>query len=110
MTVNHALAIAGRDRIAAVLGIAPPAPDSMLGSMAALPLRGIRDDLAAETLGRMLETEDGIQVPIFGWPVRAARAGSDPEQVLIRISAQRYNEAADYDRLAEALFRRPAGP
>ncbi|HYN69185.1 MAG TPA: hypothetical protein VEX41_03125, partial [Candidatus Eisenbacteria bacterium] len=30
----------------------------------------------------------------------------DPSKVLLRISAQRYNEAADYERLAEALVRR----
>jgi isopenicillin-N epimerase len=106
MDANHALAVAGRDRIAAALDVDPPAPDSMLGSMAALPIPGLRDDAAAEALGRALALEDGIQVPIGGWPVPAARVGEIPEQVLIRISAERYNEPADYDRLAEALIRR----
>ena len=106
MAANHALALAGRDRIAAALGVEPPAPDSMLGSMAALPIPGLRDEDAAEALGRALEFEDGIQVPIGGWPVRAAWAGDGPERVLLRISAQRYNEPSDYDRLAEALVRR----
>jgi isopenicillin-N epimerase len=106
MGANHALAIAGRDRIAAALGVDAPAPDSMLGSMAALPVPGLSDDAAAEALGRALEFEDGIQVPVGGWPVRAAWVGDRPDQVLIRISAQRYNESADYDRLAEALVRR----
>jgi hypothetical protein len=69
---------------------------------------GIRDDGAAKELSDRLAVEDGIEVPIGGWPVRAARRGGDapPEQVLIRISAQRYNELADYERLAEALVRR----
>ena len=106
MAANHALALAGRDRIAAALGVEPPAPGSMLGSMAALPVPGLRDDAAAEALGRALEFEDRIQVPIGGWPVRAAWAGDGPERVLLRISAQRYNEPTDYDRLAEALVRR----
>ncbi len=106
MAVNHALALTGRGRIASALGVEPPAPDSMLGSMAALPVPGLRDDSAAEALREQLEREDGIQVPIGGWPVRAARTADDPEQVLIRISAQLYNEAADYDRLAAALGRR----
>ena len=106
MAANHALAVAGRDRVAAALGVAAPAPDSMLGAMAALRIPGLNDEAGAEALGRRLETEDGIQVPIGGWPVRAARSGVDPEQVLIRISAQRYNELGDYDRLAEALVRR----
>lgn len=106
MAANHVLALAARDRIAAALGVAPPAPDSMLGSMAALPVPGLRDDVSAESLRQALETDDRIQVPIGGWPVRAAWAGGRPDQVLIRISAQRYNEPADYDRLADALVPR----
>jgi selenocysteine lyase/cysteine desulfurase len=50
--------------------------------------------------------EDHIQVPIGGWPVRAARREGHQPTILVRISAQRYNEPADYDRLAEALVRR----
>jgi len=44
-------------------------------------------------------------VPVLGWPVRAARhAPTDPPRlVLLRLSAQRYNEPADFDRLAEAV-------
>ena len=122
MAANHALALAGRDRVAAALGVgAPalgvdaPAPDSMLGSMAALPLPGMTDEAAGAALARALQTEDGIQVPIGPWPVRAARAeGAAPTSILIRISAQRYNELADFDRLASALERRlvdaAAGP
>jgi isopenicillin-N epimerase len=108
MATNHQLALAGRDRIASALGIPPPAPDSMLGAMAALPVPGLRDDAAAVELGRRLEDEDRIQVPIGGWPVAAARLGIEPERVLVRLSAQRYNEVADYDRLAEALSRQLA--
>jgi isopenicillin-N epimerase len=109
MDANHALAVGGRDRVAAALGIAPPAPDSMLGSMAALPVPGLGDDFAAKALGKTLEVEDHIQVPLGEWPVRAAWTGDGPDKVLIRISAQRYNEPEDYDRLAEALVRRLGG-
>ncbi len=110
MAANHTLLLAGRDRIAEALGVAPSAPDSMLGSMAALPVPGLGDDAAAEDLERRLATEDGIQVPIGGWPARAARVGGDLQRILIRISAQRYNEPADYDRLAEALVKRLGRP
>jgi isopenicillin-N epimerase len=109
MATNHALAIGARDRIAAVLGVEAPATDEMLGSMAALPVPGLRGDAAAKTLGKTLELEDHIQVPLGEWPVRAAWAGDGPDKVLLRISAQRYNELADYDRLAEALSRRLGG-
>jgi isopenicillin-N epimerase len=105
MATNHALALAGRDLIADALGVAPPAPDSIVGSMAALPIPGLRDDAGAEALSRRLASEEGIQVPIGGWPVRAARRGTAPEHVLIRISAQRYNELSDFERLADALVR-----
>jgi len=107
MAANHALAVAGRDRVAAALGVGAPAPDSMLGSMAALPLPAMTDEAVGAALGRALQTEDGIQVPIGPWPVRAARAeGAAPTSILIRISAQHYNELADYDRLASVLERR----
>lgn len=107
ISANHALALEGRDRVAAALGVASPAPDHMLGSMAALPVPLLLDDPAAVRLWRDLQA-DGIQVPVGGWPVPAARPSVDapPEQVLIRISAQQYNEPADYDRLAAALVKR----
>ena len=106
MAANHELVLAGRDRVAAALGIDPPAPDSMLGSMAALPLGGVPDETVARELGRRLRDEDGIEVPIGPWPVRAARHDGAVPQIVVRISAQRYNEPADYERLASALARR----
>ena len=77
----------------------------MLGSMAALPLTisGVHDDDTADALRHALVAEHGIQVPIGGWPVRAARPDGTPARILIRISAQLYNEPADYERLARAL-------
>ena len=108
MAANRALALEGRDIVAAALGVEAPAPDAMLGSMAAMPLPGVIDGAAAAALGAALEADDRIQVPIGPWPVRAAlRDGATPG-ILIRISAQRYNERADYERLAAALTRRLA--
>lgn len=106
MASNHALALTGRDVLAEALGMEAPAPDSMLGSMAALPLPGVDDEAAAVALSARLEAEDRIQVPIGPWPVRAALAVGATPRILIRISAQRYNEPVDYERLAEALTRR----
>ncbi len=82
----------------------------MLGSMAALPLTipGVDDQDSADALRHALVAEHGIQVPIGGWPVRAARAEGRPDQILLRISAQLYNEPADYERLARALVGRLA--
>ena len=108
MAANHRLVLVGRDRVAAALEVEPPAPDAMLGSMAALPVPGVTDEAAAERLCAELAAQDGIQVPIGGWPVRAARSEGESPTILIRVSAQRYNESADYDRLAVALERRLA--
>jgi isopenicillin-N epimerase len=110
MAANHDLVLEGRDMLAAALGIDAPAPDSMLGSMAALSLSSVVDEVAAKALGRSLLLEDRIEVPIGPWPVRAARDADAEPQILVRISAQRYNEPADYERLAAALIRRLGRP
>ena len=50
----------------------------------------------------------GSRCRCYGWPVRAARHAPDdpPRLVLLRLSAQRYNEPADFDRLAGGGGRR----
>ncbi|MFL5715581.1 MAG: aminotransferase class V-fold PLP-dependent enzyme [Chloroflexota bacterium] len=110
MAANHALALEGRDRLCRALDIEPPAPDSMIGSMATLLLPSVEpDDDVTARLHDRLETEARIQVPIGVWPVPAARTDAVEPRAFLRISAQRYNEPADYDRLAEALLGlRPA--
>jgi len=104
MAANRSLALAGRDLVAAAVGLAPFAPDDMTAAMAALALPGRTDEGAARALHDVLSEFDGIQVPITPWPLRAARApGAEPTLRLLRISAQRYNELADYERLAAVL-------
>jgi isopenicillin-N epimerase len=111
MAANRKLALQARDLLAHVLDVVPPAPDSMLGGMAALTVPGLSTDEDAARLHRVLLDEERIQVPVVGWPVRAAREnpGAPPKSVLLRISAQRYNEPADYERLADALRRQLPG-
>ena len=86
---NQELALRARDLLCETLQIEPPAPDSMLGSMAALPLPGCD----AQALQDRLLFEHRIEVPLMPWP-----------QPLLRISAQVYNVFEDYERLAEALL------
>ena len=104
MASNRALALLGRDRLVTALGIEAPSPDSMIGSMATVPIPVDATDAAAVALHERLVGER-LEVPVLGWPVRAARhAPTDPPRlVLLRLSAQRYNEPADFDRLAEAV-------
>lgn len=93
MQRNHALALAARDRLCSRLGIAPPAPAEMLGSMAAIPL----PDGDADPLQDALLFEHAIEVPMMPWPA--------PPKRLLRVSAQLYNEIGEYERLGDAVIR-----
>ena len=107
MAANRALVLAGRDLLNERLGLEPIAPDSMVGSMASIALPIAPDEATTEALTTSLALEDRIEVPVGPFPVRAAREpGAAPSHALLRLSAQRYNEPADYERLADALVRR----
>jgi isopenicillin-N epimerase len=94
---NNELALRARDLLCQTLEIEPPAPDSMLGAMAAVPL----PDGDAEPLQDALLFEHGIEVPLMPWPA--------PPKRLLRISAQVYNVLEDYEKLAEALLLQNLG-
>jgi isopenicillin-N epimerase len=102
---NAALARDARDRLCAALGVERPAPDEMLGAMAAVPLPGIAPtEAAAERLAGQLRDEDRIEVPVLVAPVRAARVpGAGAPQTVVRVSAQHYNRPPEYAYLAERL-------
>ncbi len=100
MARNHALALRGRDALCRALHLPPPAPDEMLGSMAALPIwdgspEPPASSLYADPLQTLLLKKPGIEVPLVPWPA--------PPKRLVRISAQLYNRAAQYELLATAL-------
>lgn len=108
MAANHALALRARDAVVAALGVDAPVPDAMLGAMAAVPVPGPATDERAATVHDVLFDDDGVEVPFPTWPVRGARRRLDdpPAHVLVRVSAQRYVDADDIDRLASSLARR----
>ena len=99
MRRNHDLALRARDLLCQRLGIAHPAPDDMLGSMAAMPLPDgapyVVPSLYGDPLQDALLYEHSIEVPIVPWP-------QQPKRVL-RVSAQLYNSIDDYAKLADAL-------
>jgi len=106
MNRNHALAIEARDLLVQALGIEPPCPDDLLGSMATVPLP---DDLQPpavaapepDPLQAELLRRHRIEVPIIAWPAAPRRC--------VRVSAQLYNSRAQYERLCSALMaQRPA--
>ena len=96
MERNRALALRARARMLAALGGTAPAPDSMIGSLAAVPLPRLavpaprRRDPLHVALG-----DRGIEVPVTSWPGGSGRA--------LRISAQLYNTDDDFERLGAAL-------
>ena len=93
MRSNHEMALEGASVLREALGIRASAPESMLGSMVALPLpdaTGEDDNLNARLFERYR-----IEVPVMPFPAWPKR--------LLRISAEAYNQQSDYVRLAEAL-------
>lgn len=111
MTVNRALALDAERRLSAALGGAATTPESMTGSMTSVVVPGLARDADALALKRHLES-DRIEVPVVPWPVRAGRPDPDgpPAAVLLRLSAQRYNEPSDIEALVASLDRWRAGP
>ncbi len=94
---NHDLALKGRDVLCRALGVEPPVPDAMLGSMASIPLPpappGTRSTRYHDPLQDALVDRHRIQVPVW----------SGGGKRLFRISAQLYNSLEQYESLAGAL-------
>ncbi len=99
MQRNHSLALRARDILCDHLGIAPPAPDSMLGSMAALPLPDGDAETAPSLYGDPLQDvlleQHSIEVPIVPWPA--------PPKRVLRVSVHLYNAESEYDELGRTL-------
>jgi isopenicillin-N epimerase len=97
---NHQLALRGRNVLCHVLGISPPCPDHMIGSLASLPLPDgggaeSKSPLYADPLQNELLEKFRIEVPVIPWPATPRR--------LIRVSGQVYNRDGDYEALGRAL-------
>jgi isopenicillin-N epimerase len=108
MAANKAMARDARDRLCSAIGIAAPAPDAMVAAMASVPLPGIAPTEAAtrELQGALL-VEDGIEVPVLPFPVRAAIPdGGTAAHAVLRLSAQRYNRPDEFAWLAERVGAR----
>jgi isopenicillin-N epimerase len=105
--VNRELALRARSLLCEALGGPPSAPDSMVGSMAAvaLPPALVGEEPSEATgwldpLQRVLREECRIEVPVIPWPNAGSR--------WIRVSAQVYNEWREYEALAGVLKVRRA--
>lgn len=101
---NHALCLRARALLCTALGCEPPAPTSMIGSMASVPVP--MSLCPPETVDAApwddpvqwwLRTQHAIEVPFMRWPDASGR--------VVRISAQCYNRDDEYEALAACLTR-----
>jgi isopenicillin-N epimerase len=98
MEESRRKAIAARCLLCEALGVAPPCPESMMGSLAAVPLPDARTRPVAPLFLDPLQDAlfaRGVEVPIVSWPGWPKR--------LVRISAAPYNTPAQFERLGALL-------
>ena len=105
MQRNHDLAVAARRLLCERIGVEPPCPETMLGSMATLPLPAALQEKNSgepraviarfDPLQSALLEQHRIEVPVVRWGTPARR--------WFRISAHAYNSPDNYERLADAL-------
>jgi isopenicillin-N epimerase len=105
MQRNRALTLRAREHLCRTLGTGPPAPESMIGSIATMWLPEHDEPRRARLAARPSKYHDAlqdallerhrIQVPIWSIPGKTRR--------LFRISAQLYNSMEQYEYLASSL-------
>ncbi len=100
MEANRNKALAARGLLCERLGVEPPCPEDMVGSMAVVGLpdgypEKPEPPLGLDPLQVRLFDEHRIEVPIVPWPKAPGRH--------VRVSAQLYNTHTEYQALADAL-------
>ena len=99
MATNRALALEARSILCAAVGTQPAAPESMIGSIASVPLPAAAPGSPAERLdheGLMnWFRQRGVETWVYPWPCAGGK--------LLRVSAQLYNGRDEYVRLAALL-------
>jgi isopenicillin-N epimerase len=112
IATNRRLALDARNVLCRELGLTPPAPEAMLGSMATLELPpprsaehahrlAARPTRYADALQDALLDRHRLQLPV--WAIPAELTPGRPTRRLFRISAQLYNTIDEYERLAHAM-------
>lgn len=97
---NRALALEARAILCGALGVNAPAPESMIGSLAAVQLPSCPELLPAEfcletPFQKRLREQHRFEIALPVFPSRPS--------YLLRVSAQLYTERADFVRLAAAV-------
>lgn len=103
MARNRSLTLEARRLLCDALAIPLPCPDSMIGSLASVPLPDAasvtppKSPLYLDELQEKLFGRHRIEVPVVPWPA--------PPRRLLRISAQLYNSLPQYKMLAESVVK-----
>jgi len=101
MRRNHDLACRARRLVCEAIGVEPPVPESLVPSMASIPLPPLPDHLAGiepvfdDPLQDRLVERHSIQIPVWTNSLTGERS--------MRLSVQLYNTPEQYERLAEVL-------
>ncbi len=113
MEQNRAKALLARQLLCETLGVSPPCPAQMIGSMAVVPLPD-SEALASPRASKLSLSEQGrqlrewpvlqdvlferfnIEVPVIPWTA--------PFSQMVRVSAQLYNTPEQYEYLGRALL------
>lgn len=102
MQRNHALALRARTILCEAFDVPSPCPESLIGSIASVPLPKPRPGTPADGLDHDGVTAwcraRGVQTWVTQWPARP-----EPGRLLVRASAQLYNDEGQYVRLAALL-------
>jgi isopenicillin-N epimerase len=102
MRENQKLAVAGRRCLLEALELESPAPESMLGSLASIPIPVER--LAATQPANTTNPLHAFQQQLFGeFRIEVPVFPLNPTTACLRISAQAYNSIEQYRHLAEVL-------
>ncbi|MEH1944241.1 MAG: aminotransferase class V-fold PLP-dependent enzyme [Nostoc sp.] len=92
---NHQLVLQGRQLLCEALGVQPPCPEEMIGSMAVVPMPATLENRDFMSVHDELFDKFGIQVQVMPW--------QEQPRLLVRISAQIYNSLEQYEYLAKVL-------
>ena len=92
---NHELVLQGRELLCDALNVLPPCPESMIGSMAVIPMAESWENCDFASVNNQLLDNFAIEVPLIPW--------EEKPKLLMRISAQIYNSIQEYEYLAKVL-------
>lgn len=103
---NHSLTLRARKYISEKLNLPLPAPESMIGTLSAIPIG--KGEIPSVTFNSVSDPQEklwkdfNIEVPVFVWN------NADP-RCWLRISVQAYNSMEQYAYLTEAVKKVIAG-